>query len=119
MLIRYASDRQFFTRKFRLNKSVHFKEILKTGVRKNKQGLSFYVKPNNLSYGRLGFSIPKKTTKKAVTRNVIKRTIRESFRHHQSLLTGLDILIFYNTAFYDKASLKRELDSQWKSLILY
>lgn len=42
---------------------------------------------------RLGMVIAKKHVKLACERNRIKRQIRESFRHQQELLTGLDIVI--------------------------
>lgn len=42
---------------------------------------------------RLGLVIAKKHVRLAVQRNRVKRLMRESFRHHQQLLSGLDIVI--------------------------
>jgi len=41
---------------------------------------------------RLGLAISKKAAKKAVTRNKIKRTIRESFRLNQARLQDWDVV---------------------------
>jgi ribonuclease P protein component len=42
---------------------------------------------------RLGLAIPRKQIRRAVERNRIKRLIRESFRRHQDLLCGLDVVV--------------------------
>ena len=38
-------------------------------------------------------AISKRAVKTAVERNRIKRIVRESFRHHQQQLAGLDIVV--------------------------
>lgn len=48
---------------------------------------------NQQTYPRLGLAIAKKHIRQAVDRNRIKRLIRESFRHNQVLLSGLDIVV--------------------------
>jgi ribonuclease P protein component len=47
---------------------------------------------------RLGMAISKKHCRKATARNRIKRVIRESFRHHQAELQGLDIVVINQPA---------------------
>lgn len=42
---------------------------------------------------RLGIIVAKKNVKKAVQRNRIKRIVRETFRHRQSHLDPLDIIV--------------------------
>jgi ribonuclease P protein component len=42
---------------------------------------------------RLGLVVSKKHLKRAVDRNRFKRVVRESFRHHQEQLKGLDIVV--------------------------
>ena len=42
---------------------------------------------------RLGLAIPRKQIRRAVERNRVKRLIRESFRRHQDLLRGLDVVV--------------------------
>jgi ribonuclease P protein component len=42
---------------------------------------------------RLGLAIAKKHCKLAVSRNRLKRIVRESFRKHREQLSGLDIVV--------------------------
>lgn len=66
----------------------------------------FLFRPEGVC-SRIMVSVPKKSFKRAVKRNLLKRRIRESYRTQKGLLTGgkyVDILFFYNT--------KEVLDSQ-------
>ncbi len=47
----------------------------------------FYIEQNNYERSRIGFAVPKKNFNKAVTRNRIKRQLREVYRLHKQLLT--------------------------------
>lgn len=49
--------------------------------------------PNSLEYARVGLIVGKKTAKRAVQRNYMKRLLRELFRLNQPMLPGVDILI--------------------------
>lgn len=51
---------------------------------------------NNLPHARLGLAISKKKTPASTARNRIKRLVRESFRCHQELLSGLDVVVLNN-----------------------
>jgi ribonuclease P protein component len=48
---------------------------------------------NDSPSSRLGLVIAKKNVSKAVQRNRVKRIIRDSFRHHQDTLAGLDLVV--------------------------
>lgn len=52
---------------------------------------------NGLNYPRLGLAIAKKKLAAATARNRVKRIVRESFRHHQERLVGLDIVVLNNS----------------------
>ena len=57
-----------------------------------------YIKDTGLDHARLLISVPKKTFKRAVKRNLYKRRIRESWRKQKHMLaegTGIDIMIKY------------------------
>lgn len=45
--------------------------------------LQIHVKPNNLTYSRLGLIVAKKIARHAVVRNKVKRLLREVFRMNQ------------------------------------
>jgi len=48
---------------------------------------------NGRAFARLGLAIARKHVKTAVARNRIKRLIRESFRHAQHRLSGIDLVV--------------------------
>jgi len=68
---------------------------------------------------RLGLVIAKKNVRLAVQRNRVKRLIRESFRHHQHLLTGLDIVILARKGpdTMDNAIIVQLLEKLWQDLV--
>ena len=49
--------------------------------------------PNTLGYARLGIVVGKKTAKRAVDRNYMKRTLRELFRKEQVTIGAVDLLL--------------------------
>jgi len=49
--------------------------------------------PNKHKHGRIGLVVSRKASPKAVTRNRIKRQIRESFRVQQRILQGLNVVV--------------------------
>ncbi len=51
------------------------------------------VAPNGLPHARLGLVVGKKTDKRAVARNYIKRLTRETFRQNATQLAGLDVVV--------------------------
>ena len=65
---------------------------------------------------RLGLVISKQRVRKAVDRNHVRRIIRESFRHHKALLTGLDLIVLIRSQgnFLENASLREDIDRLWQ-----
>lgn len=53
---------------------------------------------NSVGHPRLMVSVPKKMFKRAVKRNLLKRRLREAFRHQKGSLegAGVDILLIYS-----------------------
>ncbi len=87
-------DGQKFPRQIRLLEGHDFQVIFQDkAYRSSDQKFTMLVRPNKLNHARLGMAISKRFAKKAVARNRIKRLVRESFRYHQHLLTGLDIVV--------------------------
>lgn len=55
--------------------------------------LTVHYMPNQLGHARLGIVVGKKTARRAVQRNYMKRVLRELFRQEQPRLGGVDILV--------------------------
>lgn len=109
-----------FGKNLRLNKASDFKNLFRLGKKVNTRHFAIYIKPNYLSQPRLGMIVAKKAVRLATNRNQIKRTIRESFRLNQTLISGYDILVIgYNQiSTLDKTELHFLLTQQWKKLLL-
>lgn len=73
---------------------------------------------NELQHARLGLAIAKKTIRRAVDRNLIKRVIRESFRIQQRDLGTIDIVVLARKEALEVPSiqLRSSLQKHWKKL---
>lgn len=89
--------------------------MFKTGVRFHEKTMLIIVTKNTLGVSRLGLAIAKKNVKKAVDRNRIKRIARESFRHNQFILKGIDIVVVAraNMASNNNQILREILERNW------
>lgn len=102
---------------FRLLTRGDFQLVFKgTECRSSDKALTLLARHNGLSHARLGLAISKRFIKTAVGRNRIKRLVRESFRHHQSLLTGLDIVVLNRDAAHTMSNLEltKALKAHWR-----
>lgn len=80
--------------------------------------LLILFKPNKSMHARLGLMVGKRVAPHAVTRNSIKRVIRESFRAQQDTLKCLDIVVIarHQCDKLSKAELRIGLDKLWERL---
>ena len=85
-----------FAKQSRLNNPSDFKRAFHSRARSVDRYFVTVASKNNLDYARLGMAISRKWVKRAVDRNRIKRLVRESFRKHQEMLAGLDIVVITN-----------------------
>lgn len=108
-----------FDRSLRLLKPADYKAVFDGAKPKvSNQHILFLAKYTPLSHPRLGLVIAKKNVRKAVQRNRIKRTIRETFRLRQHQLGGLDIVVLARKgiADIDQPALSRMVDELWQQL---
>jgi len=107
-----------FPQSARLKTAEAFSHVFKRATKLNYREFNVYVRANDLGSPRLGLAISKKSAKKAVTRNLIKRVIRENFRTNQDDLAGLDIIIVakYAAGQSSRKQLHLVIRSVWKRL---
>jgi len=58
-----------------------------------------YFMPNRLGYPRLGIVVSKKTARRAIARNYMRRVLREWFRLNREQIGGLDLVVKVQKAF--------------------
>ncbi|MBF0471865.1 MAG: ribonuclease P protein component [Gammaproteobacteria bacterium] len=91
-----------------------FAPVFKQGKRYHSRELTLFCHPNGRSYPRLGLGISKKSLKRAVDRNRVKRQIREQFRLRLQQLGGVDLVITAKRGIVaDRARIRGELDKLW------
>lgn len=75
--------------------------------------------PDKNDAARVGLVISKKSAKRAVDRNRIKRIVRDSFRHKQLNLKGLDIVVLSRKGITEMQNkdLQQLLDRLWSRLL--
>jgi ribonuclease P protein component len=86
--------------------------------RLNNRWLTVLATPNQLQHPRLGLAISRKVARTAVARNRIKRVIRESYRHWQTHLDALDIVVLgrIGVAARSKKDLNTAVENLWTEL---
>jgi len=76
------------------------------------------VRENGLDHPRIGMVIGKKSVKLSVERNRLKRLIRESFRLHQALMGGWDIVVVARKGIAESNNVEitRQFGKFWKRI---
>jgi ribonuclease P protein component len=82
-----------FPSRYKLKKTDEFSSVFSFRKRISGIVLALHYMPNSIGHARLGVIVGKKTAKRAVQRNYMKRTLREIFRQEQSTLGAVDLLI--------------------------
>ena len=108
-----------FGRDKRLLTSRHFSAVFDSPTGKAPgRSVLLLARDNGLDHPRLGLVIGKKSVKLAVERNRLKRLIRDSFRLHQEMLAGLDIVMVARKGLgdLDNPELHQQFAKLWKRL---
>ncbi|MCC1496173.1 ribonuclease P protein component [Alcanivorax sp. 1008] len=109
-----------FPRSHRLLSPSEFKPLFDNPQwRASSQHFLLLVSENGLAAARLGIVIGKRRVKRAVDRNLLRRLMRESFRHLGPELAGLDIVILVraNIDHPEKAVFTAQLAKVWSKLL--
>lgn len=77
------------------------------------------VKPNKLTYPRLVVMVAKKTSRRAVQRNYMRRVIREYFRKTKQDIAQIDIVIRVTKSFkkQENATINQEIAVIFSKLV--
>ena len=108
-----------FGRHQKLLKGAQFKAVFDRRISVHGRYFSLHVAGSALSHARLGVSVSRRVSKKAVERNRIKRQIRESFRANQLALSSagcsVDCVVVSKAGGAEQPNriLKKDMDSLW------
>ena len=114
-----ASTNARFTKEQRLLTPAAFREVFDAPERKLHQShLMAFVRTNTHEQPRVGMAITKRKVPTAVSRNLIKRQIREQFRVKASILENKDIVFIIKNSIkgLSKLELKNEINNIFKKL---
>lgn len=102
----------------RVLRKVEFEAAYRHGSRHGNAHFSLTIQPNHLAGARLGMAIAARTVGKAVTRNRLRRIIRESFRHARDGLPSVDVIIGARVAARGASAdeLRASLDKLWNKV---
>ncbi|KAF3981190.1 MAG: ribonuclease P protein component [Methylococcales symbiont of Hymedesmia sp. n. MRB-2018] len=103
----------------RLGKPAEYRKVFENPARSTDSFFTLLAIKNDYDHPRLGLAIAKKNIKKAVTRNLIKRAVRENFRQQQHQLINIDIVVLARRDAANASSdlLKKSLDKHWLRLV--
>lgn len=110
-------SRPTFGKSRRLLNARDFRSVFQDApYRASHRHLLILARDNQTEAPRLGLVIAKKHVRLATQRNRLKRLIRESFRHRQDELAGLDIIVLARKgmADLDNPAVFEVLDKQWR-----
>jgi ribonuclease P protein component len=107
-----------FTPAQRLHNKSEFDRVYKDARRFADAMFAVFVRPNAGTSARLGLSIAARVIGNSVRRNLVKRLIRESFRHHQHLFPAVDIVVNGRGGARnaDNKAIIRSLERHWQSV---
>ncbi len=104
-----------FPRDLRLTQAEQYQRVFAGSSRFGNRYITFLAKENQLEHPRLGMAIAKKSVKRAVDRNRIKRLVRESFRTNSATLPSVDLVVMCRPLILelDNASVLQQIEQQW------
>ena len=106
-----------FRRERRLTTPAQFKQVFQKNSRSADRYWTVLFRPNEIGHARLGMAVAKKRAKRAVDRNRLKRTVRESFRCQEGM-AGVDIVVLPRESCVGAGNqeLRNSLDKHWSRI---
>jgi len=95
-----------FKRSERLLHSEDYRRTIANRCRSADQLFTVYAAKRQKGDARLGITVSRRVSTKAVRRNWVKRRIRESFRYHKQPVAGLDLVVIARQEANQTKSLK-------------
>ena len=107
-----------FRRHNRLVKSSEYQRVFDQAYRSASGAFTVLVRANVVEGARLGLVFSTRCARSAVARNRLKRLVRESFRHNQERLKGLDIVVIGKQGAPEQTNsqLRSLLEQHWKKV---
>jgi len=87
------TTKQSFTKQAKLIKTDEFSSVFNFRKRLSAKYLVVHYQPNSLQHARLGLVVGKKTAKLSVSRNYMRRVLREFFRLQQDEIRPVDLVV--------------------------
>ena len=108
-----------FPREARLLQKSDYSRVFKQARRSADRNFTVLARRIPGNRARLGLAISKKIARHAVQRNRLKRLIRESFRHNQDALQGLDLVVMGRPGVVERnnEALTASLHRHWNTVI--
>jgi len=102
-----------FERTRRIVKTDEFSSVFRLKPVFKTPHLVLYARPNSLPFARLGVVAAKRLAPRAITRNTVKRAVREAFRQSELLQNlGLDCVVRLSASLGKKNEPGRSADMQ-------
>jgi ribonuclease P protein component len=110
-----TSRQHAFTRESRLVTAENYQTVFAKAQRFGNRSFTVIARNNGLEHARLGLAISKKSAKRAVDRNRIKRIFRESFRLNQHTLPCVDIIAMCkpSAVSLNNQEMRKQIETQW------
>lgn len=108
-----------FPRSHRLLSAKTFAAVIACNHRRSNPLFTVYNAANDFDHARLGLTVSRKVSLRAVVRNRIKRIVRESFRHNRQRFIGRDIVVIARPS-AGKASasqIDQSLEQHWQNIV--
>ena len=90
----------------RLLHSEDYRRTIANRCRSDDQLFTVYAAKRETGGARLGITVSRRVSTKAVRRNRLKRRVRESFRYSKQSLAGLDLVVIARQAANKSGSLQ-------------